>query len=235
MAIIEPLGDCGVIVQFGQEATIKVQEQVTAFSRLLQVKVIEGFIEYIPAYTTVAIFYDPMYFQNHTQRNPYENCKRLVETLITESERQQTSRDLKLAITIPVCYGGRFGPDLAKVANYHRLTEAEVIQIHSEAIYTVAMIGFSPGFPYLSGLNEKIETPRLESPRKMVPKGSVGIAGGQTGVYTQDSPGGWQIIGQTPLSLFDVTKIPPSLLQQGNTVRFHPISKEDWSKLGGMD
>lgn len=131
---------------------------------------------------------------------------------------------------IPVCYGGEFGPDLAEVAELHGISEKEVIFLHSRVDYRVCFLGFSPGFPYLSGLPAELATPRLETPRKLVPAGSVAIGGEQTGIYPVDSPGGWRIIGQTPHQLFTPLADEPTLLRPGDTVRFVPISREHWSK-----
>jgi inhibitor of KinA len=147
-------------------------------------------------------------------------------------ENEQTEKELAhRTVSIPVCYGGEYGPDLEYVARHHNLTPEEVISIHSEGEYLAYMIGFAPGFPFLGGLSEKIATPRRPSPRTSIPAGSVGIAGMQTGVYPISTPGGWQLIGQTPVKLFLPKQNPPSLLQAGDIVKFEPISKEEYQEM----
>ncbi|MFN7250100.1 MAG: 5-oxoprolinase subunit PxpB [Anaerobacillus sp.] len=224
MIVIEPLGDCGLLVQFGEKVNEDVQMKVTAFSKRLAMTQIAGFVDYIPAYTTVTIIYNPLYFSKSREMSPFDSCKETVDKLLKTTVFKNIEKKNSL-ITIPICYGGQYGPDLITVAKEHSLSEEAVIKIHSEAEYTVSMIGFAPGFPYLNGLNEQIATPRLATPRKEVAKGSVGIAGTQTGIYSISSPGGWQIIGRTPVSLFDHQKTEPSLLQQGDRVRFNCISE----------
>ena len=137
----------------------------------------------------------------------------------------------KRTIEIPVCYGGEFGPDLSVVAESNGLTEEEVIHIHSNGTYIVYMIGFAPGFPYIGGMPSEIATPRKSSPRLKIPSRSVGIAGSQTGIYPIETPGGWQLIGSTPLKLFSIHHNPPTLLQAGDHVRFKPISYEEYRYL----
>jgi inhibitor of KinA len=133
-------------------------------------------------------------------------------------------------VKIPVVYGGEYGPDLQLVAQYHNLTPREVIDFHTRPAYRVYMIGFTPGFPYLGEVLDAIATPRRETPRTLVPKGSVGIAQRQTGIYPVDSPGGWQIIGWTPVKLFDPFGIPPSHLVMGDRVQFHAITAQEASQ-----
>jgi inhibitor of KinA len=131
-------------------------------------------------------------------------------------------------VEIPVCYGGDLGPDLADVASRHGLSEADVVTLHSDAVYLVHMVGFMPGFAYLGGLDARIVTPRRASPRRAVPAGAVGIGGEQTGVYPMVSPGGWNLIGRTPRAMFDSTRDAPALLAMGDRVRFRPISRSDF-------
>jgi KipI family sensor histidine kinase inhibitor len=134
-------------------------------------------------------------------------------------------------VEIQVAYGDDFGPDLEFVAQHNNLTPEEVIQIHTSGTYLIYMLGFTPGFPFLGGLSEKIFTPRLEKPRQLVPAGSVGIAKNQTGIYPIDSPGGWQLIGRTPIKLYDPTGFPPILLKAGNYLRFKSISRKDFQEI----
>jgi KipI family sensor histidine kinase inhibitor len=134
-------------------------------------------------------------------------------------------------IEIPTLYGGDSGPDLDYVASHNGLTPEEVVQIHASGTYRIYMLGFTPGFPYLGGMDERIATPRLETPRTKISGGSVGIAGAQTGIYPIDSPGGWQIIGRTPLALYDPQREEPILLQAGESIRFVPIDQETYDRL----
>ncbi|MBX6395501.1 MAG: 5-oxoprolinase subunit PxpB, partial [Alicyclobacillaceae bacterium] len=164
---------------------------------------------------------------------PYRRMCALLETLVDEIP--QGGEEAGRLVEIPVCYGGEFGPDLAYVADYHGLTPERVIEIHSSTEYRVYMIGFAPGFPYLGGLSPELATPRKTSPRLTIPAGSVGIAGNQTGVYSVSTPGGWQIIGRTPLVLFRPDLHPPSLLKAGDRVRFYPISREEFTRWNGRE
>ncbi len=135
----------------------------------------------------------------------------------------------RVPIVIPVCYGGEFGPDLDVVANTHRITPHAIVAAHTAGEYTVAMIGFLPGFPYLEGLAPALHTPRRAAPRTSVPAGSVGIGGTSTGIYPCSSPGGWQLIGRTPRTLFSAHRTPPALLAPGDVVRFVAIAAEEWA------
>lgn len=186
-------------------------------------------IEYVPAYTTITIYFDPLKIlklaPSHMLPAQFalQKINQWLSTLMTGQLIEPR------IITIPVCYGGEFGPDLEFVAKYNNISTEEVIHIHTNSEYTVHMIGFAPGFPYLGGLSEKIFAPRKNTPRLKIPAGSVGIAGGQTGVYPIESPGGWQVIGQTPLKLFTPTKQIPSLLQMGDIIKFKAIGIDDFS------
>jgi KipI family sensor histidine kinase inhibitor len=134
-------------------------------------------------------------------------------------------------VEIPVCYGSDFGPDIETVADTNQLTVAQVIELHSEPEYLIYMVGFTPGFPFMGGLSEKLHTPRLETPRTLVPEGSVGIANNQTGIYPVASPGGWQLIGRTPVKLFAPGRKNPFLYQAGDRIKFKPISAAEYTHL----
>lgn len=232
MKKIEPLGDQAILVVFGEQISTEATEKVAAFSRMIEENPIPGLIELVPAYTTVTIHYDPSFFQS-SDHLPYHHIKSKIETLLSNKKINELEGSKRL-IEIPVCYGGMYGPDLHTVAKINHLTEDEVISIHKNKIYTVSLIGFAPGFPYLSGLNKRIATPRLSTPRKNVAVGSVGIAKDQTGIYSVPSPGGWQIIGRTPITLFDpANSVEPSYLRQGDQVKFFSINEtafENWGK-----
>lgn len=216
------LGDRAVVVELGDGIDDETFDRVQALSQSLARASIPGVVEHVPAYTTVTIYYDP-------SRASYADVCSAVEQLRPEvaGSEKVTAR----TVVIPVCYGGEFGVDLAHVAAHHGLTADEVIAIHSGAAYRVSMLGFAPGFAYLGGMPERIATPRRDTPRLKTPAGSVGIAGSQTGIYPLETPGGWQIIGRTPLQLFRPTENPPTLLSPGDAVRFRPIISEEFAAL----
>jgi inhibitor of KinA len=221
------LGDCALVVTFGSDIDHDTHRRVKEAAAKLEAKPPAAMVEAVPAFTTLTITYDPL-------QQSYAAFKADVENLLQNSVAigDLSSR----LVVIPVCYGRDLGPDLDFVASYHELTPEEVIRIHGEPEYTVYMIGFAPGFPYLGGMRERIATPRRESPRSKVPARSVAIGGRQTGIYSIDSPGGWQIIGRTPVELFLPSQDPPSLLQMGDTVRFRSISRRTYQELvGGED
>jgi inhibitor of KinA len=219
---IFPLGDRGLVVQFDDCIDDGVFERVQTLSRALAGTSIAGVIEHVPAYTTVTVYYDP-------QQASFHAVGGAVRQLLTREGEFKVSAARTVAI--PVCYGGAFGVDVEHVAEHSGLTVDEVIAIHSGATYRVHMLGFAPGFPYLGGMSQRIATPRRASPRLKVPAGSVGIAGEQTGIYSLETPGGWQIIGRTPLALFQPTDNPPTLLAAGDIVRFRPITQEEFIAL----
>lgn len=214
--ILYPLGDKAITVQFENSISLEVHSKVLAFTRLLDELKVKGISEWVPAFNSVTIYYDPLII----------SYSEMISILESNREKiSSPSSNKKNIVEIPVCYGGEFGPDLEEVAKHSKLSPEEVIQIHSSNDYLVYMIGFAPGFPYLGGMDERIATPRRITPRKKVIAGSVGIAGPQTGIYSLTSPGGWQIIGRSSLCLFDLKKEKPSLLQMGDFVRFKPVAK----------
>jgi inhibitor of KinA len=216
---ISPLGDAAVVLQLDDKIHLEAHRKVRAVSRYLEQYPIPGMIEYVPAFTTVAVFYDPM-------RQSYREIRKILEGIVSRLEELEDVQPRR--VIIPVCYGGDFGPDLNFVAEHNGLTPEEVIEIHSSGEYLVFMIGFAPGFAYMGGMSGKIAAPRRSSPRLRIPAGSVGIAGQQTGAYPIETPGGWQLIGRTPLALFRPNDNPPSFLQAGDIVRFFPISSEEY-------
>lgn len=234
-ATFQPLGDQAVVVQFGTTMNLEAYQQVRRVASMLDRQPFPGMVEYIPAYTTITIFYNPQvlydWYQTHGGHDQdaeslYDICCSLLRERIKHAE--QFSEGAERTVEIPVCYGGELGPDLGEVAALNQLSEQEVIEIHAGGDYLIYMIGFAPGFPYIGGMSERIAAPRRKSPRLAIPSGSVGIAGKQTGIYPMETPGGWQIIGRTPLRLFRPEDDPPSLLQAGDRVRFYPISYEEY-------
>lgn len=222
MLHFHPLGDQGIQIVFGNQVDEAVNRQIRNFMNLLNAQLYFPVIECIPAYTTLSVYYDPIKM----------NYDQVVQQLkLLASELKEGEEVDGCIVEIPTYYGGEFGPDLGDVASHNRLSTEEVISIHSSKPYLIFMLGFSPGFPYLGGMAEKIATPRLATPRAKVAGGSVGIAGGQTGIYPVDSPGGWRVIGRTPLRLYDPEAEEPILLQAGDYIRFVPINKEVYTDI----
>lgn len=214
-----PLGDRAIMIEAATKISLEAQRQIRMISSLLDAESPSWMIEFIPAFTTVAVFYDPsLLLYNEAEQQLRELLKRVAE------DRLPNSR----TVEIPVCYGGRFGPDLQFVAQHNGLSEQEVIELHTGGNYSVYMIGFAPGFPFLGGMPDKIAAPRRDSPRLRIPERTVGIAGSQTGVYPIETPGGWQLIGRTPLRLFRPEQEVPSLLRAGDNVTFRAVSQEEY-------
>lgn len=234
---LSPLGDASIVIQLGEEIDQNIQEIVNVIASNLDRHPFPGMIEYIPAYTTLTIFYNPVKIQNSrdnqeiSQTLPYQLARGWIDQLI--AELPETEEEKSRVINIPVCYGTDYGPDLGFVAEHNGLTKEDVIDIHSSRDYLVYMIGFAPGHPYMGGMSDKIATPRRDSPRMKIPARSVGVAGMQTGIYPIETPGGWQLIGKTPIQLFRPNDEPPSLLKPGDTIRFYPISKDEFRNWEG--
>jgi KipI family sensor histidine kinase inhibitor len=208
---ISPLGDLALLIRFGDEIDLEINRRVHALDALLRADTIAGIIETVPAYSTLLVHYDPLAL-TYAQISDWVNM---------EMERIESSASRKpRRIEVPVRYGGASGPDLEWVAARHHLSIADVIRLHTTQNYTVSMMGFTPGFPYMGKLHASLVTPRLDSPRTLVRAGSVAIAGEQTGIYPIDSPGGWRLIGWTPLRLFDPSSDAPFLFSPGDEVRY---------------
>lgn len=215
-------GDSCLRIQFGDQITSEINQRIRGFSLCLTNENIKGVIEWIPTYTAISIIYNPSIIS-------YEQLKAIVMVLKdTYDELEIPSAKI---FHIPTCYEEEFSPDLSTVAKHNDLDEDEVISIHSSKEYLIYMIGFSPGFPYLGGISSEIATPRLANPRVQIPAGSVGIAERQTGIYSVATPGGWQLIGRTPISLYDSSKESPILLEAGNYIKFTPISVSEYREI----
>jgi inhibitor of KinA len=208
---IVPAGDAAVLVQLGDEIDIAINQYVHALAALINVSPLSGLIETVPAYGTLLVHYDPLILSFVHIRNYLREKITQVHDNVSPDRKQ---------LEIPVRYGGEYGVDLESVAHHCQLQIEDVIRIHSEKIYTVFMMGFTPGFPYMGKLDDAIRMPRLETPRTRVPAGTVAIAGSQTGIYPIDSPGGWQLIGWTPLQLFNPESESPFLFSPGDEVKF---------------
>lgn len=228
---IMPLGDCALRVEFGREIEPRTHAHVQAACAALDAATLPGVREIVPAYTTLTLHYDPTAVVA-AGAPPDDLVGWLglrIEQIIARGAKAAKAR--RQAITIPVCYGGTFGPDLEKLATRAKLSVEEFIRRHTKQEYWVAMIGFAPGFPYLAGLPQELSAPRLAKPRALVAPGSVGIAGVQTGIYPIATPGGWNLIGRTPLRLFLPEQNPPTLLQTGDRVQFRAITPAEFAKL----
>jgi inhibitor of KinA len=221
---ISPLSESALVITLGNSISIATHHRIMQLQQHIQRQPFPGFTESIPAYTTLTICYNPVIIAEQKQRHNtlFETVKNYLTPFL--SQLHDTIPEEKNIITIPLCYNG---PDLEWLAQHTRLSIRHIIQLHSSNIYHVYMLGFLPGFAYLGEVDERIAAPRKATPRTSVPAGSVGIAGRQTGIYPFASPGGWQLIGQTPLQLFCPHRQQPALLQTGDRVRFQPISENE--------
>ena len=219
-------GDTGLIVEFGQGIDPDVNAGVRAMAGIFRKQMPDGVVEIIPSYRSLLFVYDPARIRPNTLIRLIENSETAIDT-----------RDIPdgAVVEIPVCYGGKYGPDIETVCKSAGLDIAEVIHRHSRPEYLIYMVGFTPGFPFLGGLDERLSTPRLATPRIKVPRGSVGIANNQTGIYPVESPGGWQIIGKTPLQLFDPLRKNPLLYKAGDRIKFVPISEAEFKTIQQKD
>jgi inhibitor of KinA len=232
---ITPLGDSALIVRvrdrFDEDPSLALDCVLEALRRL-EAAQLPGVIELAPAYTTVAVFYDPIQVISLGDSGITADewlAGRIRGILNSDIEPSSIAIEPRL-ITVPVCYGGECGPDLDEVALHAGFSPDEIVQRHSAAEYRVHCLGFSPGFPYLGGLPPELAVPRRATPRKIVPAGSVGIGGAQTGIYPLPSPGGWHLIGRTPSRLFNVEIDPPTLLRAGDRVTFRAITREEFEQ-----
>ena len=206
-----PLGDSALLIHFGDDIDLATNRRVHSVDAHLRLHPPAGVVELVPAYATLLVHYDPLVI----------SYAEVAEWIRSQMDRaQEAAARPRARIDVPVRYGGEHGPDLRSVAELHGATASQIVRLHTSRDYTVFMMGFTPGFPYMGRLDDGLVTPRLETPRTRVAAGSVGIAGAQTGIYPIDSPGGWRILGRTSLSLFDLSAAEPFLFAPGDTVRF---------------
>lgn len=211
---ISSVGETALLIELGDALSPEVNAQVHALDSKLMENPLAGVREWVPAFASLLLIFDPLIIESYKVRAWVQ------KNLDSEGS---AARHPSKRIIIPVYYGGNYGPDLAFVANYHHLSPEEVVRRHKAPIYKVGMMGFTPGFAYLLGLDPGLSTPRLSSPRTQVPAGSVGLAGGQTGIYPLESPGGWQLIGRTEVALFNPNAAPHFLLSPGDEVQFTAV------------
>jgi inhibitor of KinA len=237
---ITALGDSALIVRLRDQFDDAPEETLDAVLRAfqeLQNAAIPGIIELAPAYTSVGVFFDPIAtakactMPGQPSEWLAERVREVVTAGVERRRRGKTKKGDVRLVEIPVCYDLEFAADLEDVARHAQISTKEVVDLHSAAQYRVSCIGFVPGFPFLAGLPKVLATPRRATPRKEIPPGSVGIGGAQTGIYPLRSPGGWNLIGRTPLKLFDPAKSPPALLRAGDRVRFRTITREEYDSL----
>jgi len=220
---ITPLSESAVVVEFGNQISVELNSAATALADQLDAAPFPGFVEAVPAYASTTVYFDPLVVRRSLEADQpsLDRVITLVNAAITEcSEKEDSKRDV---VEIPADFSVSAGLDLQYLAESHSLSTDEVVSIFTTAIYRVYMIGFLPGFAYMGGVDARIQTARREQPRSNVPKGSVGIAGAQTGIYPLESPGGWQIIGRTDDEMFLRDADPPSRLRPGDRVRFVAI------------
>ncbi len=226
----QPMGDRCVIIEFESRVDPEINARVRSVAEYLLTHPIEGVVDVVPAFTTVAVHYRPEALANSLpQETPYRRLCRSIESALADGvARTHASAHV---VEVPVCYGGEFGPDLDEVAVQSKLTPQQVIELHAASKHQVYMLGFAPGFPYLGGLDPRLEMPRRATPRTKVPAGSVAIAREQSAIYSIETPGGWNILGRTPLRLFTPETDPPCLLLPGDNVRFVPITAEQFKRM----
>jgi len=215
------MGDRCLLLEFGDEISREINEKVRRMAVAIQSEQVRGILETVPTYRSLLVLYNPLFVS-------IKDLKERLESI--EGQLQQTPFPESKLTRIPVIYGGKYGPDLRYVAEYHHTIPEEVIKLHCSRSYLIYLIGFLPGFPYMGELPEGLVTPRLKTPRLSVPAGSVAIAQKQTGIYPVESPGGWQILGRTPVKMFDPMKTPPAYLQMGDLVQFYPISEKEFEE-----
>ena len=206
-----------MVIEFGSEIDPEINALVHGATAAIERAQLDGVVELVPTYRSLMLHYDPLLTQSDTLR----------EAILSLDLEAVGEAGAQITVEIPTLYGGEYGPDIGFVAENACISESEVIRIHSGADYLVYAMGFSPGFPYLGGLDPRLNTPRLTTPRTLIPGGSVGIAETQTGAYPVASPGGWQLIGRTPLKLFDPESDPPTVINAGDRVRFIPLANEE--------
>ena len=218
-------GDGAVTICFSNEISKEANSLVTAFVRLARRGNIGGIIEFIPAFSSATVIYDPCIISGDELR---QKLKKILK------HTKASGSEVRRLFKIPVCYGGEFAPDMGAVCRHTGLSADEIIALHSEKPYLIYMLGFLPGFAYLGDMDKRLACPRLDSPRLVIPRGSVGIGGNQTGIYPISSPGGWRLIGQTPVKVYDENAAEPILYRAGDCIKFEPISTAEFEEISRL-
>jgi len=219
-------GDRALVVEFGDKIEEQVNSKIRSLTVAIQQEGIIGINETIPTYRSLMVIYDPMIME-------LDELISVIKSIIVKMHELELPG--AKVIEIPTLYGGEYGPDIKFVADHNKILIDEVIKIHTDREYLIYMIGFTPGFPYLGGMSDKIEAPRLQKPRTKIPVGSVGIAGKQTGIYPVESPGGWQLIGRTPVKLYDPCRKDPVLLNAGDYIKFISIDENEYKNIEALE
>ncbi|MCD7743961.1 MAG: 5-oxoprolinase subunit PxpB [Lachnospiraceae bacterium] len=222
---ILPAGDQALVAEFGDQIDLAMNDSVQALTERVRESGLAGITELVPTFRSLLIYYQPSVIGYDALKEKIQLLAECPDTAISAQRR---------ILKIPCCYGSHFGPDLADLERYTGIDRDEIIRIHSGTDYRVYMLGFLPGFAYLGGLDERIAMPRLSTPRLKIPKGAVGIGGNQTGVYPLESPGGWRLIGSTPLDFYNPDRKEPVLCRAGDRIRFIPITSADYYDIKRM-
>lgn len=231
--VVEPLSEDALLLRFGESIDIALNAQVHAAAQRLRTTALTGVLDLAPAYASILLRFDPVAWDDGSDRPPHAQVGQALRAALEHVPLLAASADNAESriVEIPVCYGGSHGPDLEALAAHAGISTGEVVARHGADVYTVAMLGFAPGFPYLLGLDPALHMPRRATPRTRVSAGSVAIGGAQTGIYPRELPGGWNLIGRTPLGLFDPRRERPCLLAPADRVRFRAITTEEFSAL----
>lgn len=217
-------GETGVVIELSDKIDPEINSKVHALAQRIEMELAGSVDAVVPTYRSLLVLFDPLQM---TRQEIIDKINNSYQTILRETHKNQTGK----VVVIPVLYGGEMGPDLEFVAKHNNVSVEEVVSIHTSVSYRIYMMGFTPGFPYLGGMSEKIAAPRLATPRKEIPAGSVGIAGTQTGLYPLVSPGGWQLIGRTPLKVFMPGSSDPFLYKAGDFLQFESVSATEFSRI----